>query len=114
LIPVKPGDKLVGRISLVGQSGRLFNYTCEFVGIPGTFLTAENLPQLTDCTETLEVYGLLHQSDYPATTLTSFLDVTLKLDGSAVSTIAWTARGNSPPEIVDASGQSGRIDIKYT
>ena len=65
LVAVNVGDELTGRIELTGQNNGLFDYVCEFVGRPETRLTAQNLPQLTDCTETLETYGVKQASDYP-------------------------------------------------
>ena len=98
LIPVNPGERLTGRITMYRQEGPLYDYTCEFVGRTGTKLLAGNLPQLTDCTETLEAYNITSDSDYPDTDQTSFSAISLQT-GAAPAQFTWTRGGEFPPNV---------------
>jgi hypothetical protein len=52
------GDELVGVMTLIARNENLFDYTCEFQGIPNSSLTIQNVPELTWANETLEAYGV--------------------------------------------------------
>jgi hypothetical protein len=112
LVPVNSGAVLVGRISLTAVNSGLFNYVSEFVGVNGTAITAENLPELTDCTETLEAYEIAADSDYPNNDHTAFKDIKLEVRGGAAP-LTWSAQGNFPPRIISNSASGGEIDIYY-
>jgi hypothetical protein len=112
LVPVSAGDSLTGRMKMIQQSGGLFSYTCEFVGVSGTKMTAENLPELSDCTETLEAYFVIGNDDYPATDRTAFTEIKLQT-GGVPAQLNWTAAGAFPPTIVNGSASGGRVDIVY-
>jgi hypothetical protein len=112
LMPVNVGNTLIGSIQLQAVNGNLFDYTCEFVGIPSTRLTAQNLPELDVCTETLETYGVKTPSDYPATPSTSFTAINVRA-GSIVPPLTWTAKGASLPLIVTNSANNGELSVQY-
>jgi hypothetical protein len=112
LVPVNIGDVLVGRITMNWSNANLFAYTCEFVGIHGTKITAENLPELTDCTETLEAYDITSIDDYPATNFTAFTQIRVQT-GGIPAPLSWTAAGTFPPKLVDNSTSGGEVDIIY-
>jgi hypothetical protein len=110
--PVSVGDVLVGRIALLAQNGSLFSYTCEFAGMSATKLVAENLPQLTDCTETLEAYGVTTDAEYPATDKTAFSSIELQVGGEAAQ-LSWAGKGSSPAEVISNSASNGEVDVMY-
>jgi hypothetical protein len=55
-IPVNPGDRLVGLVTLANQSAAGFVYSCEFEGLAGTTLMTPPTSELVWCVETLEAY----------------------------------------------------------
>ena len=113
LVPVQPGQILTGRMTLDAQyGGGRFSYSSEFVGIPGTKLTAQDLPELTICTETLEVYGVTGTADYPAVDRTAFTGIKLQ-SGAALGSVGWTAKGDYPPQVISNSATAGEVDIFY-
>jgi hypothetical protein len=112
LVPVSVGDVLVGRITMNWSTATGFAYTSEFVGIPGSKITAENLPELTDCTETLEAYGITANEDYPAAPFTAFTRISLQT-GNVAAPLSWAAMGAFPPKLVRNSTSDGEIQIVY-
>ncbi len=120
LVKVQPGQDLIGVMALAGHSPGGFSYKCEFVGIPNTSLVITDVQELTWCIETLEAYGITKSTDYPATSMTSFREISLQI-GNAPPTnppLSWT-----PVDAVTDNGQhvlinsnsnpGGEVDIHY-
>ena len=111
LIPVNPGDVLMGRMALAFADEGLYEYSCEFVGVPATRLVAGNLPALTICSEVLEVGQVQWANDYPPIRATSMTRINIATQNNA--RVTWTSGGRSPPTIVLDSGANGQVDIIY-
>jgi hypothetical protein len=105
LVPVNPGDELVGVMTLTGQGNGLFSYQSEFQGIAGTQLPVQNVAELVWCNETLEAYGITACSDYPATDFTAMQSIDL-VTGNTTPTVSWT-----PQNRVTDCGQHAVIGI---
>ncbi|HEY6269326.1 MAG TPA: hypothetical protein VIX11_13575 [Candidatus Acidoferrum sp.] len=105
LIPVNPGDVLVGVMTLTGQANGLFSYQSEFQGIPGTQLPVQNVTELVWCNETLEAYHITACSDYPATDLTAMQSINIQT-GNTTPSVHWT-----PQDRVTDCGQQARVPI---
>ena len=88
LVPVNPGDTLVGVMTLTGQSGSRFSYNCVFKGIANAGLPIANVDQLTWFAETLECYGITKASDYPDVALTEMGDISIA-SGSTSLAVTW-------------------------
>jgi len=93
------------------NSGGLFDYSSEFVGIDGTKLIAGNLPQLVSATETLDAYQLESDSDYPNTAKTAFTDIALRRGGNPIQ-IQWSS-GGAFPNLVSIAAGGAEVDISY-
>jgi hypothetical protein len=111
VVRVKSGDTLTGRIQAVPRSDSLVDYSCEFVGIPGTKLTKE-FQELTNCVEVLEAYGVNDKADYPATQRTKFFGIRVRV-GAGVPDLVWDVGGAFPPDVLDNSATAGEVDIVY-
>jgi hypothetical protein len=117
LVPVNPGDVLVGVMTLTGQANGLFSYQSEFQGIPGTQLPVQNVAELVWCNETLEAYSITACSDYPATNLTPMQSINLQT-GNATPKVHWTPQdrvtdcGQHTIVAID-SGAGGEVDLYY-
>jgi hypothetical protein len=117
LVPVNPGDVLVGAMTLTGQANGLFSYQSEFQGIAGTQLPVQNVAKLTWCNETLEAYGVTACSDYPAVDLTAMQGIEL-LTGKTTPAVHWTPQdrvtdcGQHTVVAVD-SAAGGEVDLYY-
>ena len=93
-VQVNPGETLYGVITrtvLPPEMGK-WEYTCQFQGKPQTILHVRNIDELTDFCETLEVYGVTKCSDYPATDVMPFKDISIKDHNGASPTLSWTAQ----------------------
>jgi hypothetical protein len=128
-VRVKPGETLVGVMTLVSQSGGNFVYTCEFEGISGTNFTTPSIPELMWCVETLEAYedgstatapyDLNSAQEWPATRFTAFQDISIQTGGVA-ATGNWQPPTNTVTEfgehsvLITDSTTSGEVDIYYT
>jgi hypothetical protein len=110
-VRVQSGDPLTGLITAVPRSDGLVEYSCEFVGIPGTRLTVE-LRELTNCVEVLEAYGIEDQAEYPATQRTTFSGIRVRVK-SGVPDLVWSVGGAFPPDVLDNSPTGGEVDIVY-
>ena len=88
-INVNPGQTLTGLITLTGSSGNLFNYTCQFVGFPGSVLNVQ-IPAPFQCVETLEAYAIVQATDYPNTLRTAMGAIGVQTGGSNAN-ISWSA-----------------------
>jgi len=120
LVQVKPGDVLVGVMTMTGQSGNFFNYSCEFQVIAGPSLPVENIEQLAWCCETLEAYGITKASDYPATRMTQFESINIQT-GTTSPNVTWTPFPDPPQAqgfgehcvVPTNSATNGEVDIFY-
>ncbi|WP_046158642.1 hypothetical protein [Chromobacterium vaccinii] len=113
LMRVDVGERLVGLISLADSQDGTFSYVCEFEGVAGTRLPVQNVPELKWCNETLEAYNISQCSDYPATSKTTFSDISVHTKTGPAS-VTW-----SNATIVSECGQaavvnaSGTVDLRY-
>jgi hypothetical protein len=89
-VQVKPGDTLVGVMTLTQHSGTQFSYNCEFQGIAATALPITNQEELTWSVITLEAYNLTQCRDYPNADLTAFTANTIQTTGGTAA-VTWTA-----------------------
>jgi hypothetical protein len=117
LIPVNPGDVLVGAMTLTGQTGTSFSYNCEFLGISGTLLPIENIAELLWCNETLEAYSISQCSDYPDTDGTALRAIKL-LTASGAAPLNWTPVNavtdcGQHAVVVSNSPVDGEVDLFY-
>jgi len=118
LIPVNPGDVLVGAMTMTGQASGLFSYQSEFQGIAGTQLPVQNVAELTWCNETLEAYNITACSDYPATDVTPMQAIDIRT-GNTTPTVHWTPQdrvtdcGQHTVVPID-SGAGGEVDLYYS
>jgi len=116
--PVNPGDSLTGLITLAIQADASLNYTCQFSGIAGTSLVAQGLTNLVQATETLEVYGLTQQSDYPNAPKTSMSAIDLQLNGNPAP-LNWASNVMTNPNfgehatIAHDGTPNGEVDLYY-
>jgi hypothetical protein len=117
LVPVNPGDILVGVMTLTGTSAQGFSYNCGFQGIPATSLPITNVEELTWCIETLEAYGITQCSDYPNTDKTAFTQISLQ-DQSGSVPLVWGVQDRvsdcgQHANVVDNSSTNGEVDLFY-
>jgi hypothetical protein len=123
LAKVNPGDKLLGIMTLMSQSGNLFSYGSSFIGFPAASdLVVQDIDELAWACETLECYGLTKCSDYPHARRTSFYDIQIKI-GKSVS-LGKNAHLNWQPVtnftdcgqkcvIVSNKSPGGKVDLYY-
>jgi hypothetical protein len=117
LVPVNPGDVLVGVMTLTAQANGLFSYQSEFQGIAGTQLPVQNVSELVWCNETLEAYRITACSDYPATDLTAMQSISIQT-GNTTPAVHWTPQdrvtdcGQQALVPID-SGAGGEVDLYY-
>jgi hypothetical protein len=117
LVPVTPGQVLVGVMTETGQSAQGFSYNCQFTGIANTSLPIQNVEQLTWCVQTLECYNVQACSDYPATSKTAMREIEIKASGQTV-TPAWTATNTvvdcgQHAVVVSNASPGGEVDLYY-
>jgi hypothetical protein len=113
VVCVNPGDNLVGVLSFDGS-----NYESEFQGIPGTSIIVQGLSPMVQATETLEVYGLTKNTDYPNTPVTRMSGIGLQLE-SGTASLAWQSEVMTNPafgehtDIVSNANPGGIVDLFY-
>lgn len=93
-IAVAPGTSVTGRMQVAAQADGLFSCTCAFDGFPGSQLTAENLPALTDACVVLEAYNTGPAAPFPPLGTTDFSAIDIEL-GAAPAAVAWTGFGGA-------------------
>jgi hypothetical protein len=113
LVKANVGDTLVGVMTLTGRSGARFSYSSVFQGIAGTSLAVQDIDELLWCSETLEAYGITQCSDYPASRLTAFREISIEADNLAPN-VAWEVENSvtdcgQRAEVVSNS----EVDIYY-
>jgi hypothetical protein len=117
LVPVNPGDLLVGVMIMTGQLGAGFNCNCYFEHLANTALAIQNVQELKWCIETLETYGTTARSDYPMTDCTRMTAIELEVgDGEAI--LQWQPVNqvtDTGQHCVVASNKSpgGEVDLFY-
>jgi hypothetical protein len=114
---VNPGDVLTGVMTLTNQAAQGFSYNCQFQGIANSGYAIQNVPELWQCVETLECYGMTKASDYPAgkTGMASIDIQTGNTDPGVVWTIVDAVADVGQHAVIfdtDYSGH-GEVDIWY-
>jgi len=118
LVRVNTNDALIGVMTLTGQVGNQFSYTCEFSGVANTSLPITNVQELTSACETLEAYGVQQCSDYPNATSIKFAAADITAGGTSPG-IAWSAVnavtdcGQSMHVMSDAN-PGGEVDLYFS
>jgi hypothetical protein len=118
VIPVNPGDTLIGELTLVSQGDGLFNYSSAFQGRPATALIAQGLSKLVLATETLEVYGLTKSSDYPDEPATRMRGIDIRT-GANPAPVQWAPEVMDNPSfaehttVVSNQTPGGEVDLCY-
>lgn len=119
LVPVQPGDTLVGVMRRMPANGARFSYTCEFVGIPGTKLSVQGVPELVYADQTLEVYGVQNCQQLPAIGTTAMTQIILTTSAGPAP-VRWAVYSdlnvincNQRAVVVDDSATAGEVDIYY-
>jgi hypothetical protein len=118
LVAVNEGDSLVGLMTMTGQSGSTFNYTCEFAGLAGTTLTVSGANQLVNPVETLECYGISDCADYPDTLFTSMRSIGVNTTTASLA-LSFGATDNvtdcgQNAIVVSNAASAGQVDLYYT
>lgn len=116
-VRVNAGDTLAGTIRLTGQSGNLFNYSCQFEGINNTLLDVHNIAELLWCNEALEAYSIDNFAEYPAAYDTPLKAISV-LTGNGTPRVNWTPVDavtdcGQHCVIVNNSAVNGEVDICY-
>ncbi len=117
LIPVNPGDNLIGVMKLTGRAAGMFSYTSEFDGVANTLLPVQNVAELVWCNETLEAYGVQQCSDYPGGQRTDLRAIELRT-GDASPAVAWTPVNKvtdcgQHAVVVTDGATDGEVDLYY-
>ncbi|SIO40596.1 hypothetical protein SAMN05443247_04935 [Bradyrhizobium erythrophlei] len=118
LVNVNEGDVLTGAMRLTGQSGTLFNYTCEFSGIAGTSLQVNSANQMVMPVEVLECYSMSECRDYPNTLLTAMRSISVNTANASLALNFGAA--NSVTDcgqhtiVVSNAASAGEVDLYYT
>jgi hypothetical protein len=117
LVTVTAGQKLTGVIKLSSHTGTKYSYTCAFTGISGTNFSMKNIPQLTWCTETLEVYGVDLCSEFPNTALSQMSGINVRTKAGTPS-VTWGISNVSTScgvqtTVVTNGATSAAVDIYY-
>jgi hypothetical protein len=118
-VTVKVGDKLVGRMTRVTDTGPLGAvWTCEFVGIADSELMIFTTDELLDCVETLECYSITHASDYPSSTETRMGAIAITDEDGTAPALGWSAVDSvtdcgQHTVIVNDSPTDGEVQLWY-
>jgi hypothetical protein len=117
VVTVSAGQSLTGVITFASKTNKKFNYTCAFTGISGTNFSINQIPQLTWCTETLEVYGVNQCSEFPNTAFTQMPGINVRTEAGTPSinwgiTDAQTSCGVQTT-IVTNGATNAAVDIYY-
>jgi hypothetical protein len=108
LTKVNPGDTLVASMMLTGQDGVSSSYTCQFLGIPESMLSIQNVPTLISAEMVVTAFGLTQPLDYPANGMTAMTAISLKSGGVDVAPVApWVI----PDSRIGASASGQWIDL---
>jgi hypothetical protein len=119
LTQVKPGDVLVGVMTLTGHSASGSSYNCVFQGITNSALPIQNIAELTWLVQTLECYGITKCSDYPATNKTAMSAIRIE-NGKSIPSVGWsvtnasTECGQHTLLFDDDTTGNGEVGLWYT
>jgi hypothetical protein len=105
-VPLQPGTAVTGRMEVSLQDNGLFSCSCSFDGLPGTELTAENLPPLVDACMTLEAYGIGGGAPYPPTPATDFDSIDVRV-GASPAGMSWALYGGA------SVSSAGVVEVVY-
>jgi hypothetical protein len=115
---VTPGQFLGGQITLIGKRRSRYSYTCDFYGIPGTTLTVRRIPQLTWCSETLEVYSVTQCTDFPNTAYTHMYGINIFLNNGYPPSMNWSVANvqtscNAQTGVAYGGAVNAEVNIYY-
>lgn len=115
-VQVNPGDRLTGVMKLVKEAGGLYNYTCEFKGIPQTRRTVEKILPLIWCNHALEAYNTSDCNDFPPIDKTTFGTIVMKTKTGTIP--LWTPVDNIVQcgqhcDIPNNGSHNASIDLFY-
>jgi hypothetical protein len=116
-VRVNPGDILTGVMTLTGRNGNMFNYNCEFAGIPGASLPITNVEELKWCVETLECYNMVSAMSYPPTFRTSMKNIKIAT-ATTNPNVTWQISNSvtdcgQHTDVVSNSSVNGEVDLCY-
>jgi hypothetical protein len=115
---VKTGKILQGVMTETVNTGKKFDYTSSFTGLPkDVSIKVKNVPQAFWCAETLEVYGVKKADQYPDDKNMVFSGIQI-LQGTTNAPIDWTpvaATTKAKPNAVVISNGSpdGAVTINF-
>lgn len=122
LVPVNPGDTLVGVMTLTGVSpvaggSPTFDYNCVFTGLPQTSLNVRGIGELLWCNQTLEAYRVTDCDHYPDTPSTSMASIAIRT-GATNPALVWQPAADvtdcgQHTVVVSNSSTDGRVDLFY-
>lgn len=119
LITVNPGRKLRGVIQKLGASGKDYNYSSTFQGLPGdASITARKVPLAFWAAETLESYGVTNPlTMYPPSRDIAMTGIAFK-KGSNDAPIGWrtaqAVNGSAQKAVVvNGSNGNGVVDLYF-
>jgi hypothetical protein len=107
-VNVTAGQILTGIMTLTDQTTQGFSYDCEFQGIPNSGYPIQNVPELWQCVETLETYGMTEASDYPPGK-TGMASIDIQTQGTQ-DAVTWTL----VDAITDAGQHVALFDTDYS
>lgn len=114
-VRVSVGQVLDGIITLTSSIGSLYNYQTSFTNVAGTSLSAFASDELVWATETLEVYGTVASTDYPAGS-TVFSGINIKTSAGTPATVWLTTSDPSDGLTATVNTQgatNAEVTIKY-
>ena len=116
LVPVNPGDRLKGMMTLTAQSGSAFDYQSAFEGYSND-LSVRAVGELAWANETLECYNLKAFTDYPAAGFIQLNNIELQT-GGAQANLAWTpyapVQDNGQRcDVMSNNSPGGEVDLYY-
>ena len=118
LVNVNEGDVLTGVMRMTGQSGGLFNYTCEFSELAGTLLTVNSANQLVMPVQTLECYNMSECRDYPSALFTSMRSIGVNTSTASLALNFGAATGvadcGQHTIVTSNAASAGQVDLYYT
>jgi hypothetical protein len=117
LVPVSVGQSLTGVIKLTSRLRTKFTYSCSFTGISGTDFSISKIPQLTWCTETLEVYSVTECSEFPNTAFSQMSGINVRTKAGTPS-VTWGVTNaqtscNVQTTIITQGATDAAVNIYY-
>ena len=117
LVQVSVGQSLTGVIKLTSRVKTKFTYSCSFTGISGTDFSISKIPQLTWCTETLEVHSVTECAEFPNTAFSQMSGINVRTKAGTPS-VTWGVTDaqtscNVQTTIVTQGATGAAVDIYY-